>query len=41
MEDLGESDQMIKINGKMYKSNINIEFSSNISFFIRRRTSSD
>ena len=41
MVDLGESDKIIKINGKMGESNTYNGFSSNISFFIPRRTSSD
>ena len=41
MVDFGKSDEMIKISGKMNKSNTYKEFSCNISFFIQRRTSSD
>ena len=37
--DFGESDKMIKINGKVDKSNIYNGFSSKNSFFIRGRTS--
>ena len=40
MVDFGESDKMIKINGKVDKSNSYNGFSSNISFFIQGRTSS-
>ena len=41
MVGFGESDKMIKISGKMDKSNIYNGFSGNTSFFINRRTSSD
>ena len=40
MVDLGESDKMIKISGKVDKSNTYNEFNHNILFFIQR-TSSD
>ena len=39
MEDFGESDKMIKIIGKMDKSDTYKRFSSNISFFIPRISS--
>ena len=35
MVDYGESDKMMKISGKMAKSDIYKESSSNISFFIQ------
>ena len=41
MVDFGESDNMIRISGKVNKSNTYNEFRGNISFFINRRTSSD
>ena len=41
MVDFGESDKMIKISGKMIKSNTSNGFNSNISFFIQERTSSE
>ena len=41
MVDFGESDKMIKISGKVDKSNTYYEFTRNISFFIQGRTSSD
>ena len=41
MVDFSESDKMIKISGKVDKSNTYDEFSSNVSFFIQGRTSSD
>ena len=41
MVDLSESDYMIKISGKMDKSDTYNSFSGNISFFIHRRTSSN
>ena len=41
MVDFGESDKIIKISGKVDKSNTYNRFSSNISFFIQGRTSSD
>ena len=41
MVDFGKSDNMIKISGKLVKSNSYNGFSSNISFFIHGRTSSD
>ena len=37
MEDFGESENMIKISGKVDKSNTYNGFSSNISFFIQGR----
>ena len=40
MIDFGESYKMIKIRGKVDKSNTYNGFSGNISFFIDRRTSS-
>ena len=39
--DFGESDKIVKISGKVDKSNTYNVFSSNISFFIQGRTSSD
>ena len=39
MVDFGESDKMIKINGKVDQPNTYNGFSSNISFFIQGRTS--
>ena len=36
MVDFGKSDKMIKINGKVDKSNVYDWFSGNISFFINR-----
>ena len=41
MVDFGESDKMIKICGKVDKSNSYNRFHGNISFFINRKTSSD
>ena len=41
MAGFGESDSIIKINGKVDKSTTYNGFSSNISFFIHWRTSSD
>ena len=41
MVDSGKSDEMIKISGKVDKSNIYNGFSSNILFFIQGKTSSD
>ena len=41
MGDFGKSDKMIKINGKVDKSNTHNGFSSDISFFIQGRASSD
>ena len=41
MVDFGESDKMIKISGKVDKSNTFNGFSGNISFFINRKTSSE
>ena len=41
MVDLGESDKMKKISGKVHKSGCCNEFSINISFFIQEITSSD
>ena len=41
MVDLGESDKMIKISGKIDKSNTYNGFRSNILFFINGRTSSN
>ena len=41
MVDFVESDKLIKIRAKVYKSNTYDGFSNNISFFIQRRTSSD
>ena len=41
MVDFGESDKMIKIRGKVDKSNTYNGFNGNISFFINRGTSSD
>ena len=38
MLDFGESDKMIKISGKIDKSNTGDGFNSNISFFIQGRT---
>ena len=40
MVDFGKSDKMIKIHGKVDKSNIYNGFNGNISFCINRRTSS-
>ena len=39
--DFGKSDNMIKISGKVDRSNTHNGFSSNSSFFIRGRTSSN
>ena len=41
MVDFGESSKMIKICGKVEKSNTYNGFNGNISFFINRGTSSD
>ena len=41
MVDFGKSDKMIKLSGKVTESNTYNGFSSNISFFIQWRTSSD
>ena len=41
MVDFGESDKMMKISGKMNKSNTYNGFSGNISFFFNKITSSD
>ena len=41
MVDFAESDKMIKISGKVDKSNTYNRFSGYISFFIHGRTSSD
>ena len=41
MVDFGESDKMIKISGKVDKSNTYNGFNGNISFFVNRRTLSD
>ena len=41
MVDFVESDKMIKISGKVDKSNTYNGFSGNILFFINRKTSSD
>ena len=41
MVDIGESYKMIRISGKVNKSNTYNRFCSNISFFIHGRTSSD
>ena len=41
MVDFGESEKMIKISGKVDKSDTYNGFSGIISFFIHRKTSSD
>ena len=41
MVDFGETDKMIKINGKMDKSDTYNGFSSNISFFIQEFLQND
>ena len=41
MVDFGKSDKMIKINGKVDKSNSYNGFGSNILFFIQGRTTLD
>ena len=41
MVDFGKSDKMIKISGKVDKSNTYNGFRNYISFFIQERTSSD
>ena len=41
MVDLGKSENMIKISGKVDKSKTYSGFNGNISFFIHGRTSSD
>ena len=41
MVDFGESYKMVKISGKVDKSNAYNGSNSDISFFIQRRTSSD
>ena len=40
MVDFGKSEKMIKISGKVDKSNTYNGFSNNISFFVLERTSS-
>ena len=41
MIDFGKSDKIIRVSGKVDKSNIYNKFSGYISFFINRRTSSE